>query len=120
MAGWSEGHLSKGVSQRDQRMNKPATKLLWKRTYSLYYSGWRQHFLTALPPSVFSVLVYVAGNALLHQLSRGFRISVRLDQSFWILFIRILGGRVPEFGFPWLMTAFAFAAVSSTVLRNRP
>src|SRR5260370_24086059 len=106
MERWDSGDLSKSTSQSDQRINKPSTKLLWKRTYSLYYSGWRRHFLAALPPSVFSVLVYVAGNALLHQLSRGFRISGRLDQSFWILIIRTLGVRVPEFFFFKQKTAY--------------
>jgi energy-converting hydrogenase Eha subunit A len=118
MAGWREGDLPKNRSQDGERMNKPAMKVLWKRTYSLYCSGWRRHFLTALPPAVFSVLVYVAGNVLLHELSRGFRLSGRLDRTFWILIFRTLAVRLPEFGLPWLMTAVAFAAVSSAILGN--
>jgi energy-converting hydrogenase Eha subunit A len=99
-------------------MNKPGMKAVWQRTQSLYRSGWKRHFLTALPPSVFSVLTYVAGNALLHELSMGFRPTGEMDRTFWILIFRTLAVRLPEFGLPWLMTAFAFAAVSSAVLGN--
>ncbi|HET7871837.1 MAG TPA: hypothetical protein VFL42_04955, partial [Terriglobales bacterium] len=39
-----------------------------------------------------------------------------MDRTFWSLILRTLAVRLPQFALPWLMTTFAFAAVSSAVL----
>jgi hypothetical protein len=89
--------------------------VLWKRTSFLYRSRWKQHFLTALPPAIFSTLIYVGGNMLLLELYRRARPS---DPNHMLLIgvLNLITIRLPEFCLPWILTTIAYAAVSSNII----
>jgi hypothetical protein len=82
--------------------------------------------MTAWPPSVFSVLVYVAGDAIVKNIFRGVRNGWigpgggEYQRRLLIASLEALPVRLFELGLPWLMTAFAFAAVSSRLLPGSP
>lgn len=97
-------------------MSKIPARVLWQRTLLIYRSDWKQHFLTALPLAILSAAIYVAGNAVLHEVSRGFRISGGFNHTLWIVLARTLAVRIPEFGLPWVLTTIAYAAVSANIL----
>jgi hypothetical protein len=99
-------------------MSKIPARVLWQRTLLIYRSDWKQHFLTALPPAIISVLIYVAGNLLLVELYRGTR---PFDVNHMLLVIaEALPVRLTEVGLPWILTTIAFAAVSANILGKNP
>lgn len=99
-------------------MSKIPMSVLWQRTLLIYRSDWKQHFLTALPPAIISVLIYVAGNLLLIELYRKAR---PFDVNRMLLITaKALAVRLSEFGLPWVLTTIAYAAVSANILVKSP
>jgi len=99
-------------------MSKIPTRVLWQRTLLIYRSDWKKHFLTALPPAIISVLIYVAGNLLLIELYRRAR-SFDVNQMLLIT-AQSLAVRLIEVGLPWTLTTLAYAAVSANILIKSP
>jgi hypothetical protein len=99
-------------------MSKIPTRVLWQRTLLIYRSGWKEHFLTALPPAIISVLIYLAGNLLLVEL-------YRVGRPFYVNHVllitsKALAVRLTEFALPWILTTLAYAAVSANILLKSP
>lgn len=126
MAGWNQGGLPEEPVARNERVSKIPVPLLLRWTYSLFRSGFWRHFMTAWPPSVLSVLVYAAGETVVRNIFSGVRHGLigpggaEFQRRLLIAGLEALPVRLFEFGLPWIMTTFAFAAVSSGLLRSSP
>jgi hypothetical protein len=114
MAGRDEGYIPEDQAASDSRMKRVRLKVLVGKTLALYFSRWKQHFLTALPPAILAVLVYAVAPVFLRAIRHGVRPVPGPD--LWLAVIEAVPVQLLEFCLPWLLTAYAFAAVSCSLL----
>src|SRR5215472_15652636 len=109
-----EGYIPQDQAASDGRMKRVRLKVLLGKTLALYFTRWNQHFLTALVPAILAVSVYAAAPFFLRAIWHGVRLAPGAD--FWLAVVEALPVQLLEFCLPWLLTAYAFAAVSCSLL----
>src|SRR5215471_2623140 len=114
MAGTDEGCIPEDQAASSSWVKRVPLRVLLRNTLALYFSRWKQHFLTALPPAILAVLVYAVAPVFLRAIWRGVRMGPGPD--LWLAAIQALPVQLLEFCLPWLLTAYAFAAVSCSLL----
>lgn len=97
--------------------DRPANLYLLRRTYQLYGAFWKRHVFIALPPTLFSYLIYFLGGQLVTTLNRQLTRwdASHLSRLYFQITAATLAIRFLYFGLTWLLTTYAFAAVCNAV-----
>src|SRR5215471_6438007 len=75
MAGTDEGCIPEDQAASSSWVKRVPLRVLLRNTLALYFSRWKQHFLTALPPAILAVLVYAVAPVFLRAIWRGVRMG---------------------------------------------